>query len=180
MPAKQKAGACHCSKHAGVARADTQSVRQVCVAASQGPESEQMNACECCGRLRGYHAWICIVLPRALMEQNLHTRLARLLPAAWNPATCSGRRITRLFNSQGTPKSAGTSISQGPTSNSLEQTYLKRLRDKKTQQNRVLFTPFKGKVGHKKFGSFKGTHSTQSPDCKYKIMKLCHVLNHWK
>lgn len=54
-------------------------------------------------------------------RDGLHTRLAWLLPAAQNLATCSGRRITELFNSQGTAKPAGTSISQGPTSNSLEQ-----------------------------------------------------------
>lgn len=44
-------------------------------------------------------------------RDNLHTRLAQLLAAARNLATRSGRRITQSFKSQGTPKSAGTSIS---------------------------------------------------------------------
>lgn len=160
VPAEHKAGACHCSRHAGAARAEAQSVR-VCVAAPWGPGREHWPTVRLpCVHLHRF-------APGTNGRDSLHTRLARLLPAAQNLATCSGRRITQLFNSQGTAKSAGTSIPQGPTSNSLEQNVSEMSQGQ--QKNRVLFTPFKTEVGHKMFGSFKVTLSTPSPDCEYKI-----------
>lgn len=143
-----------------------------------------MNALECCARLRGCHVWIHSFALGTNGPDNLHTRLACVLLATRNLATHSGRRIIQSLNSQGMPKTAGTSIFQSPTGDGLEDTHLKCLRDKRknptNQTKRGLFTAFKGNVGHKNFGSILATLSTKSPVCKYKIhsfMKFCHILN---